>query len=161
MLEGIADILPAAVDVEEGFDLQHDPQAAVAGALVPAAEQPAIDLLALFVAGGDGVAEGGVGLLDQVAEQPQFQGVDAGDIALVGQVVGTGAVVQVQLGDAFVGQLLLRHMGAQEGGEGRLIDFWHQVAVHRGEAHGGVTQAAEEGVEALLRRLALVLAPEA
>src|SRR3989338_771587 len=60
MGKGIAEILPAPVNIEESFHLQHDTDTAVAGALVAAAEQPTVDFLTLVLAGGHGTAEGGL-----------------------------------------------------------------------------------------------------
>src|SRR5690606_17809982 len=70
MFEGIAQSLPTTVDIGKGFDLQHDADAAVASALVATAEQPAIDFLPLFGAGGDGLENSCIGVADQVAKQP-------------------------------------------------------------------------------------------
>jgi hypothetical protein len=71
------------MNIQERLDLQHGADATVARALVAALEQPAINLLALVLAGGNGLGEGGLGVVQQVTEQPQVQGVDLGDIALV------------------------------------------------------------------------------
>ncbi len=57
-----------------------------------------------MLTGGDGLGEGGVGVFQQVAEQPQFQRMDLGDVALVRQVVGARAVGLIELGQALVAE---------------------------------------------------------
>ncbi|MNF89669.1 hypothetical protein D3C84_722020 [compost metagenome] len=80
------------MNVEERFDLQHGADAVVAGTLVPALEQPAVDFLALKPAGLDDVLEGRVRMIEQVAHHPQVERMHLGDEALIGQVVAAGAV---------------------------------------------------------------------
>ncbi len=152
------------MDVEERFDLQHGADATVAGALVPAFEQPAIDLLSLEPAGFDDVAPLGVGVIEQVAHQPQVQGVDLGDETLIRQVVGAWTVGLVEPHKTFVGELF-RELGALEvrahkGVEAFLAGLRQQVAVHGGHADRGWAHAVEKGVEAVLGVLVLVLLPE-
>ena len=84
-----------------------------------------------------------------------------GDIALIRQAVGAGAVLLVQACDALVGELFLRQLRPQKGGEGGFIGLRQQVTMYRAQAYRVLLQAADEGFQALLRRLALVLAPEA
>ena len=86
----------------------------------------------------------------------------AGDAALVRQAPGAGTVVQIESLEFLVGEFLglVVGVGADEGGEGRLVHLRHQVAVHGGHAHGGGAQTFEKGVQALLGTLPLVLAPE-
>ncbi len=79
MVERVADRLPALMNIEEGFDLQHGPDTTVASALMAALEQPAVDFLALELAGFDHLAEGRLGMVEQVAHQPQVQRVHLGD----------------------------------------------------------------------------------
>ena len=148
------------MNVGEGLHLQHDADAAVAGTLVPGAQQPAIDFLALVDAGCHGVAEGGLRVVDQIAQQPQFQRMHASDIALIRQAVGARAVVLVQTRDALIGEFFLWQLCPQERGEGGLIGLRQQVTVHGAQAHRGLAQAADEGLQTLLRRLALIFAPE-
>ncbi|MNO86941.1 hypothetical protein D3C76_783560 [compost metagenome] len=166
MVEWIAHAFPALVDVEEGFDFDHGADATVTRTLVTALEQPAIHFLALEAAGIDHFGERCAGVLQQVAEQPQVQRVGLGDEALVGQVVLAGAIGVVHLGQAAVGQLgqgflVVLAVGADEGVEGFLAGFGEQVAVDRRQPLRGNAHAVEEGVQALLRGLALVLLPEA
>ena len=149
------------MNVGEGLDFQHDANATVTGAFVAGAQQPAVNLLALVDTGGHGVAEAGLRVIDQVTQQPQLQRVYAGDIALVRQAVSTGGVILVQAGDALVAEVLLWQLRPQEGGEGCLIGLWLQITVYGAQAYRGLAQAADEGFQALLRWLALVLAPEA
>src|SRR3546814_16152773 len=96
MVERVADFLPALVDIKEGFDLQHGTDTTVASALVPALEQPAIDLLAFEPAGFDDLAELGIGVVQQVTHQPQVQRMDFGDKALVWPVIDAWAVAAVE-----------------------------------------------------------------
>ncbi|MNC54506.1 hypothetical protein D3C75_1039920 [compost metagenome] len=107
VIERIANFLPALVDVEERFDFQDGADTVVTGALVTALEQPAVDFLALELAGLDDVLERGVRVGQQVAHHPQVQRVDLGDEALVGQVIGAGAIGEVQAFEALVGEFLL------------------------------------------------------
>ncbi|MNE70860.1 hypothetical protein D3C80_1666840 [compost metagenome] len=82
---------------------------------MPALEQPAVNLLALELAGFDDLAELGVGVVDQVANQPQVQWVNLGDEALVGQVIGARAIAVVEPFQAFVGETFLGLGGFQVG----------------------------------------------
>ena len=49
---------------------------------------------------------------------------------------------------------------AQEGGESGFVCVRHQIAVHGREPRRGVTQSIEEGFQAQLFRLPLILTPE-
>ncbi|MDT4817330.1 hypothetical protein FQZ97_504050 [compost metagenome] len=166
VVERETELFPLLVQVEEGFHFQHDADALVAGVLVPRLVQPAVDLLALGGAGGHGVGEGGLRLLLQVAEQPEFQRVHAGDVALVVEVVGARTVALVEIGHALLGDLFthvlaLFQAGLDEFAEGREVRLRLQVAVDRGQPHRPGAQAVEEGFQALFGVLAAVFLPEA
>ncbi|MOA31194.1 hypothetical protein D3C78_1523390 [compost metagenome] len=75
---------------------------------MPAFEQPAVDLLALELAGFDDVGPLGVGVVEQVAHHPQVQWVNLGDEALVRQVVGAGTVGFVKPHETVVGEFFLK-----------------------------------------------------
>jgi len=104
MVERVAHGLPALMDVEERFDLQHGADPAVTRTLVTALEQPAIDLLAFEFTGFDDLVEARLWVVEQVAQQPQVQRMHLGDIALVRQVVGAGAVTLVEPFEALVAE---------------------------------------------------------
>src|SRR5690606_32181772 len=97
--EGVAEALPLAVDGDEGVLLQEDAQAILLGVPAPGLEQPAVGGLALVFARRQGLGEGGVGVVPQVGQQPQFQGMDAGQVGLVVAVEAGGVVLGVEIGD--------------------------------------------------------------
>ena len=164
MVERVADFLPALVNIKEGLDFQHGADTTVPGALVPALEQPAIDLLAFEPAGFDDLAELGIGIVQQITHQPQIQRMDFGDKALVGQVIAARSIAAVKPFEAFVGELF--------GALGRLEVRTHKVveallavagkkvAVHGGQADRRGAHAVEEGFQTLACVLFLVLLPE-
>ena len=96
------------MNIEERFDLHHRANPRVAGAFVPTFEQPAIHLLTLVLTGDKCFAELRLRVLQQVAHQPQIQGVNLGDIPLIRQVVRARPVVLIQLAKALVGQFVDR-----------------------------------------------------
>ena len=111
MREGIAESLPAAMDLEEGLDLEHGVDALVLGALRAGAEEPAVDCLTFGAARLDRLGEARAGMGGQEADQPQLERMHARDVALVGQVEGARCVAPVQcaelrLADARAGQAL-------------------------------------------------------
>jgi hypothetical protein len=89
--------------------------------------------------------------------------VDLGDEALVRQVVAARAVGVVEPYQAFVGEFF-GELGAFEVRAHEALKFpgWRgqQVPVHGGHADRGGAHAVEEGVEARLGVLVLVLLPE-
>lgn len=91
---------------------------------------------------------------------------DFGDVALIRQVVLAWAIGVVHFRQATVGQLaqgnlVALEVGTDEGIEGFLAGFGEQVAVHCRQPLRRYAHAVEEGVQALLRGLALVFLPEA
>ncbi len=165
VVERITHALPALLDVQKRFDLHHGPHPAVARAFVATLEQPAIDFLTFVTTGGHRVLELCFRVLEQVAYQPQFQRMDAGDVALIGQVISARTVTLVQIGETFVGESQTRpglvQVGADERVECALISARQQVTVYRSQADRHRVNAVEEGVEPLLRGLFLVAFPEA
>ncbi len=161
MIERITQSGPALMDIEEGLDLQHGADPAVAGAAVTGLEQPAVNLLPLVPARLDGIGEGRLVKLLEIGEQPQLQRVYPGNIALIRQRILAGTIAGVELFDAPLAQFLPRQALRQEGREGLLRGIRHQVAVHGGKAHRAGFEAIQEGVELLLWSLATVFTPEA
>ncbi|MNZ62920.1 hypothetical protein D3C78_810550 [compost metagenome] len=166
MIEGVTHALPALVNIEEGFDFHHGADTAVPGTLVAALEQPAIDFLTLEAAGVDHLGQRGARVPQQVAEQPQVQRVNLGDVALVRQVIFAGAVglvhlCQTAIGEPVQGDLVFLDMRANKCIEGFLASRREQIAVYCGQALRRDAHAVEERIQALLRGFALVLPPEA
>ena len=157
--EGIAQARPAAVDLEEGLDLEQGEDARVLRPLGAGAEQPAIYLLALLGARRHRLGQRGLGMLQAEGDQPQLERMHARDIAAVGQVVGLRSVARVELGEARGGGRLAQAAG-EEVGERLRRRCGLEVAEHRGEAIGARAQAVEQGRAHLLGRAVLVLAPE-
>ena len=160
VVERIAHLLPALMNIKEGFDLQHGPNPAVTGASVLAFKQPAVNFLALELTGGNRLLEGGLRVIQQIAQQPQVQRMDFGNVALVRQVVGARAVALVKLGQTFVSDFVAAQVRAYEPVEGGLIGAREQIAVYRGHANGGRVHAVEKGLQPRLGILAFVFFPE-
>ena len=148
------------MNVGEGLDLQHDANPAVARALVPAAEQPAVDFLALRAAVGNHFGERRLRVGDQVAQQPEVQRVRAGDVGLIGQAVGARAIAGVERIQLLVVEIGVRQMLLEKTVEDRPLGIRHQVAMHGRQAHGCRPHALQEGLDALLGALVAVLLPE-
>ena len=161
MAEGVAKACPATMDIEEGLDLQHGGDARILSVLEAGVEQPAIDGLTFLGAGLDGLTPGGVGLGDQVADQPEFQRVHAGDVAAVRQVVGVRTVALVEAGDLLAADVATVETIAEEGVEGVRRGVGREVAEGGGKAVRRLAQAAEEGFLDFSRGLAAVFVPEA
>ena len=106
VIKRITDFLPALVDIEERFNLQHRANPAVTGTLVSAFEQPAVNLLTLKLAGGDGLLKGGLRVVQQIPHQPQVQRVDLGNVALIRQVIRARTVALIEFGQALVRHLV-------------------------------------------------------
>ena len=111
-------------------------------------------------AGAYGLLESGLRVIEQIPQQPQIQRMDLGDIALVRQVVGAGAIALVQLGQALVGNFVAGQMRANKAVEGGLVGMGEEVAMHCRHADGGGVHAVQECVEAGLGVLAAVFLPE-
>src|SRR3990167_6906208 len=109
-------------------------------------------------------AERRLRVVDQVAQQPQVQGMHLGNIALGGQVVGAGAVAVIECIEALVGQRLLAldagQARAHEAVEAVAAGLRQQITVDRGQADRRGMQAVEEGFQARLGVFLLVFLPE-
>nr|GEU28068.1 hypothetical protein [Tanacetum cinerariifolium] len=161
-IERIAHLLPLLVQFHEAFHFQQAGDAAVLGVLAVGLEQPLVDFLALFLAGGIHLRERGAGVGMQVRHHPQLERVDAGQVAAVGQRPLVDGVLVVQLGHALVRHLVLRRqVGAQEGGKLRLRGFRIHGAMDDGQAHRRAAQVGQHDVVELADLLALVLGVEA
>ncbi len=68
VIEGIAQLGPALMDIEESLDFQHGTDPRITGAAVASLEQPAVDLLTLVAAGSHGIGEGCLIKLLEVGE---------------------------------------------------------------------------------------------
>ena len=131
MGEGITHPLPARVQRIEGFALQHDADARVAGTGMPAAEQPLVHFLPLGRAGGQHIAQGGLRVLTQIAEQPQLQRMHLGDIPLVVQVEAARRIGAIQALDT-LRALRHPHVLHQKVTEAVEVRLRVQFAIHHG-----------------------------
>ena len=159
--EGIAQALPAAVDLEEGLRLQQAPDALVLGVAPLRIEQPAVDRLALSRAGAQDLGEPGRGVPAQVRHQPQLERMDPRDVAAVHEGECGRRVPAVQRFDDPLGDALRRQPGREDALEHILARIGIHRAKHGGQRLGRLTRGAQHEIERLLRGLVLVFAVEA
>ncbi len=82
----------------------------------------------------------GLGFALQMADQPQFERMHAGQVALVGQAVLAGGMGVEQLAQAGVGAGLVTELLAHEGGEAGEIALRQHAQVGGGLRHGAARE---------------------
>src|SRR5207237_10853456 len=83
--------LGGSLEIEEGLD------ALVLGILSTGFEQPAVDALALLAAGDCDLLQAGMRMVHEIADQPQFERMQARNVAAIVQVKTLWRVSVVEL----------------------------------------------------------------
>ena len=159
MLERVAQAPPFLGDALEGGDLDHDVDAHLLGMLEARGEQPLRCIAAGIDAGRHDVLQRGLGFVLQMADQPQFQRMHAGQVALVGQAVLAGGMGVEQLAQAGIGAGFLTQLLAHEGEEAGEITLRQHAQVGGGLRLRAAGHRIAKYVEAIFRRHVAILVP--
>ena len=159
--KGVTQALPSAVDLEESLDLEQAADADVLGVLVAGTEQPAIHRLPRLRTRFEHAGVIGFGMRDQAGREPQFERMDAGDIAAVGEVELVHRIAVEKLPEAFVRRIVALQAASHEAGKAIEGGLGMDAAVYRGETSREWTHALQQDGLDLVRRLAPVLGVEA
>ncbi len=160
-VERIAEPLPRLVDLLEGLDFEHLPDALVLGALAVRFQQPLVDLDALGGAGLVDLRERRLRMLAQIGDQPQLERMQPRDVAAVGQVEALRPVLVVELGDGRRIEPGFGQVGADEGRQLVRPGLRIERAEKGRQAHRRRVRALHQDRFLLLRALASVFAVEA